>query len=82
MRLAEQLENLKAERRKIAELVAPLRAKRDALQAKFAPIENQMRELAKQIRETEGARAFELDQEIAVLQRGLGAATLNKVSPQ
>lgn len=69
-------EKLTAERAEIEAKVKPLRDKRTAIVGKLQPLEDQARELQIQIREIQGDRAFELDQEISKLARAMGARTL------
>lgn len=57
---------------------APLRAKRDKLAAKAAPIEAEMRDLANEYRKIEqDFDLFALKQEYAALARALGGKTLH-----
>lgn len=74
----ELLDNLIAERNKIEDIVGPLREKRNALAAKIQPIEDEMRNIALQIKEAQSERAFDLDNEIATLSRALGARSMSK----
>lgn len=73
-------DKLKAERDAIEAKVAPLRAKRDALVGKMQPLEDEARALQAQIKEVQGERTFELDMQISALARALGARTLTAES--
>lgn len=63
------LAKLEAERDALRAKTDPLRAKRDAIIAEIQPKENEARELARQIREINGDRAFQLDKEIGQLSK-------------
>lgn len=57
---------------------APLRAKRDALAAKIAPVEAEMRKLAKEARDIEeAADLFSMKNEHAALARALGGKRMS-----
>ena len=73
MRVDELLREKQDERAALLAKSAPLRAKRDKLRAKIQPLEDEMRLLNLQIKETHGEKLFELENEIGALQRALGA---------
>lgn len=71
MRVADLLVSLKEERAALLLKTAPLRDAREKLRAKLQPLEDQMRAMNIQIREMEGSKLFELDNEIGALTRSL-----------
>jgi uncharacterized coiled-coil DUF342 family protein len=76
MRLDEILAQKKQELAALTAKTAPLRAKRDKLRDKLAPMEAELRELNQQIKQVEGNTLFDLHNDIGALQRGLGAKSL------
>lgn len=69
-------DQLRAEKEALAARSAPLRAERDAVVQELAPLEARRRELDKQIKAVEMPRMAELDAQISALARSLGGLRL------
>ena len=71
-------DQLNEEKRGLVEQVRPLREEYDKLGEQIAPLEDRRRELAKQFRAIEQPKLADLDNQLAVLARGMGGRSMSK----
>lgn len=69
-------DQLRAKREAITAQLAPLQERRDKLQKKMQPLEDEMRSLQNQIKSFQGDDLVALDKQISTLARAMGAAHL------
>lgn len=74
--LAPRKADLLATRERLQQQLAPLQAEYDALLAKIQPLEAQLRELGKRIKALEQPAARDIGNELAAIERAIGARTL------
>jgi uncharacterized protein YlxW (UPF0749 family) len=76
------LETLKGQRAEVDAKMAPLVKRREQLQKKLQPLEDEMRDINTQVKALQGDELVALDKQISTLTRAIGSARVLQADSQ